>query len=158
MCNGDSKCSDCSKKSMSKYLRVLPPGFIRTKVTFNSADGIQVVGNNSVILFNLARILDNVVSMEWTNTDLWYQLVSQPAVVSIDQLPNPNFTTTGVSYFALIQSGNNFISRPFPPSLQPTKSYSQLTFRITDKDGNLISALTQWFIEIEFIQKISKNE
>lgn len=151
MCADDKSCS-CSAKSM---LRTLPPGYSRTKVMFSSANGQQVNGNNSVILFNLARPLNSVVAMEWTNTDLWYQLIAQPAIVSIDQLPNPNYTTAGVGYFAMIQSGNNFIQRPFAPSEQPPRSYSQLTFRISDRSGALISALAPWVFEIEFIQKVN---
>jgi hypothetical protein len=122
---------------------------------FNSANGAQVNGDNSVIIFNLAKPLNSVVAMEWTNTDLWYQLVAQPAIVSIDQLPNPNYTTAGVGYFAMIQSGNNFIQRPFAPSEQPPRSYSQITFRISDRTGALITALAPWVLEIEFIQKIN---
>ena len=151
MCAGDKSCN-CSAKSI---LHTLPPGYSRTKVMFNSADGQQVYGNNAVILFNLSKPLNSVVAMEWTNTDLWYQLIAQPAIVSIDQLPNPNYTTAGVGYFAMIQSGNNFIQRPFAPSEQPPRSYSQLTFRISDRAGALITALTPWVFEIEFIQKVN---
>ena len=150
MCQGDS--SGCSGK---RVLHTLPPGYVRTKVMFNSADGVQVNGNNAVIIFNLSKPLNSVVAMEWTNTDLWYQLVAQPAIVSIDQLPNPNYTTAGVGYFAMIQSGNNFIQRPFAPSEQPPRSYSQITFRISDRAGALITTLTPWVFEIEFIQKVN---
>ena len=143
MCHGD------------KTLHTLPPGYVRTKVMFNSANGAQVNGDNSVIAFNLAKPLNSVVAMEWTNTDLWYQLVAQPAIVSIDQLPNPNFTTAGVGYFAMIQSGNNFIQRPFAPSEQPPRAYAQITFRISDRTGALITDLSPWVLLIEFIQKVN---
>lgn len=136
-------------------LHTLPPGYVRTRVMFNSADGSKPNGDNSVVVFNLKKPLNSVVAMEWTNTDLWYQLVAQPAIVSIDQLPNPSFTTAGVGYFAMIQSGNNFIQRFFAPTEQPPRSYAQLTFRISDRTGALITTLTPWVFEIEFIQKVN---
>jgi len=155
MCGGDKACTSCSMaKAMKSILHTLPPGYIRTKVMFNSADGTQVNGNNSVITFTLPRPLSSVVAMEWTNTDLWYQLAAQPALVTIDQLPNENFTSKDLPYFAMIQSGNNFIQRPFAPTEQPPRSYVQLTFRISDRAGNLITALSPWVFEMEFIQKI----
>lgn len=155
MCGGDKACTGCSMaKAMNSILHTLPPGYTRTKVMFNSADGNQLNGDNSVIQFTLPRPLNSVVAMEWTNTDLWYQLAAQPAIVSIDQLPNENFTSAGNPYFAMIESGNNFIQRPFAPTEQPPRSYPQLTFRVSDRAGNLITALAPWVFEIEFIQKI----
>ena len=153
MCNGDKSCSSCSGKSP---LNSLPPGYSITKVMLYSADGTQVnAGQNSVILFNLKRPLNSVVGINWTNTDLFYQLVAQPALVSIDQMPNPNYTSQNVGYFAMILSANNFIQKAFQTPEQPPRSYSQLTFRITDKTGALISGLTPWCIELEFLQKVN---
>jgi hypothetical protein len=120
-----------------------------------SGDGIQVNGDNSVILFNLKRPLNSVVAMNWTNTDIFYQLVAQPAIVSIDQMPNNNYTSANVGYFAFILSSNNFIQRAFPPTEQPPRSYAQLTFRISDKTGALITTLTPWTFELEVIQKVN---
>ena len=152
MCNGNKSCSSCASE---KGIPTLPPGYVKTRVMFYSANGQQVNGDNSIIVFNLAKPLNSVVGFEWTNTDLWYQLVAQPAIVSIDQLPNPNYTTAGVGYFAMIQSGNNFITRAFPTAEQPPRSYAQITFRITDKTGALITALTPWTLELEFLQKVN---
>lgn len=158
MCNGSASCSSCSSKEKMhlSQLKTLPPGYVKTRVMFYSANGQQLtIGDNSVIVFNLAKPLNSVVGIEWTNTDLWYQLVAQPAIVSIDQLPNPNYTTAGVGYFAMIQSGNNFITRAFPTAEQPPRSYAQVTFRISDKTGALISGLTPWTLELEFLQKVN---
>ena len=155
MCTSDKACGACS--SSKKGLKALPPGYIRTKVMFYSGDGTKINGgaDNSLITFNLSKPLNSVVSIDWTNTDLFYQLVSQPAIVSIDQLPNPNFTTAGVGYFALILSSNNFIRQSLSPTEQPPRSYAQLTFRISDKTGALIPTLAAWTLELEFIQKIN---
>ena len=158
MCMGNKSCSSCESKEKVRHspLQTLPPGYVKTRVMFYSANGQQVnAGDNSAIVFNLAKPLNSVVGFEWTNTDLWYQLVAQPAIVSIDQLPNPNYTTAGVGYFAMIQSGNNFITRAFPTAEQPPRSYAQITFKITDKTGALISGLTPWTLELEFLQKVN---
>jgi hypothetical protein len=145
-------CGGSDNKSM---LHTLPPGYLRTKVMFNSADGAKPNGDNSVVVFNLNKPLTSVVAMDWTNTDLWYQLVAQPALVSIDQLPNPNYTSSGDGYFAMILSGNNFIQRFLAPTEQHPRSYAQITFRISDRAGALITTLAPWVFEIEFIQKIN---
>ena len=138
-------------------LNALPPGYIRTKVMFYSGDGTKVNGgsDNSIIAFSLKKPLNSVVAVDWTNSDLYYQLAAQPAVVSIDQLPNPNFTTAGVGYFAMLLSANNFIVRQFAPSEQSPRSYSAITVRVSDKTGALVSSLAAWTLELEFIQKVN---
>lgn len=154
MCGGDKSCSGCSANKRSP-LHTLPAGYVRTRVFFYSGDGYQVSGDNSVIRFNLARPINSVVGIEWVNNDIWYQLAAQPALVSIDELPNPGYSTSGVSYFAVVQSANNNLPLKFPSSEQPPRSYAQVTFRITDKTGTPITSLTPWFLELEFIQKVN---
>jgi hypothetical protein len=154
MCGGDKSCSSCSANKKSP-LHTLPAGYVRTRVFFYSADGSQVGGDNSAIRFNLARPVNSVVGIEWVNNDIWYQLAAQPALVSIDELPNPGYSTSGVSYFAVLQSANNNAPPKFQSSEQPPRSYAQVTIRVNDKTGTPITSLTPWFLELEFIQKVN---
>jgi hypothetical protein len=114
-----------------------------------------VNGDNSAIRFNLARPVNSVVAVEWVNNDIWYQLAAQPALVSIDELPNPGYSTAGVSYFAVLQSANNVVTPKFQSSEQPPRSYAQVTIRLNDKTGTPLTTLTPWFLELEFIQKVN---
>jgi len=151
MC-GDKPCSSCSMKE--KHLHSLPPGYVKTRVMFYSDDG-SANGDNSIVSFNLAKPLNSVVAIDWTNTDIFYQVSAQPCIVSIDQLPNPNFTTAGVGYFAYILNSQNVFPRQFEPYAQPPRSYANITMRLTDKAGVLLTGLSPWTLELEFIQKVN---
>lgn len=155
MC-GEKPCSSCDKAAANKktHLDSLAPGYVKTRVMLYSGNG-QANGDNSIVTFNLAKPLNSVVAIDWTNTDIFYQVLAQPCIVSIDQLPNPNYTTAGVGYFAYILSANNVYPRQFAPFAQPPRSYAQVTIRLTNSAGALFTGLSPWTLELEFIQKVN---
>ena len=155
MC-GDKPCGSCEMKKNKEHnqLHSLAPGYVKTRVMLYSGNG-SANGDNSIVTFNLAKPLNSVVAIDWTNTDIFYQVVAQPCVISIDQLPNPNYTTAGVGYFAYILSANNVYPRQFAPFAQPPRSYAQITIRLTDSTGALFTGLTPWTLELEFVQKVN---
>lgn len=154
MC-GDKPCESCNmKKKEHSHLHSLVPGYVKTRVMFYSGNG-SANGDNSIVSFNLANPLNSVVAIDWTNTDIFYQVSAQPCILTIDQLPNDNYTTGGISYFAYILGANNVYPRQFAPSMQPPRSYTQITIRLTDSTGTLFTGLTPWSLELEFIQKVN---
>jgi hypothetical protein len=153
MC-GDKACGSCDANKKKDQLYSLAPGYVKTRVMLYSGDGVAN-GDNSVVTFNIAKPLNSVVSIDWTNTDIFYQVTAQPCVVSIDQLPNPNYTTAGVGYFAYILGANNVYPRQFAPFAQPPRSYSVITIRLSNSAGALFTSLSPWSIELEFIQKVN---
>jgi hypothetical protein len=153
MC-GDKACGSCDANKKKDQLYSLAPGYVKTRVMLYSGDGVANA-DNSIVTFNIAKPLNSVVAIDWTNTDIYYQVLAQPCVVSIDQLPNPNYTTAGVGYFAYILGANNVYPRQFAPFAQPPRSYSVITIRLSNSAGALFTSLSPWSIELEFIQKVN---
>ena len=153
MC-GDKACGSCDANKKKDQLYSLAPGYVKTRVMLYSGDGVAN-GDNSIVTFNIAKPLNSVVAIDWTNTDIYYQVLAQPCVVSIDQLPNPNYTTAGVGYFAYILGANNVYPRQFAPFAQPPRSYSVITIRLSNSAGALFTGLSPWSIELEFVQKVN---
>jgi hypothetical protein len=153
MC-GDKACGSCDANKKKDQLYSLAPGYVKTRVMLYSGDGVANA-DNSIVTFNITKPLNSVVAIDWTNTDIYYQVLAQPCVVSIDQLPNPNYTTAGVGYFAYILGANNVYPRQFAPFAQPPRSYSVITIRLSNSAGALFTSLSPWSIELEFVQKVN---
>ena len=153
MC-GDKACGSCDANKKKDQLYSLAPGYVKTRVMLYSGDGVANA-DNSIVTFNITKPLNSVVAIDWNNTDIYYQVLAQPCVVSIDQLPNPNYTTAGVGYFAYILGANNVYPRQFAPFAQPPRSYSVITIRLSNSAGALFTSLSPWSIELEFVQKVN---
>jgi hypothetical protein len=129
------------------------PKLALRKITFNSADGTQLV-TNQTWRFNLSSPLYNVVFVDWgliNNINNGNTGGNGACLMRIDEIPSYGITSSGQGYFAALVGGTtqNLLMNPQPPVKYNPLSISQLTFTLF-AGANSFSQTQAWSIELYF--------
>lgn len=135
-----------NKQTAENVMTLSAPKLALRRLTFNSADGNQLV-NNQTWQFKLCAPVYNVVYIDWS----LISNIAATCLLRIDEIPSNGITSSGQGYFAALVGGStqNILIQAQPSvKFQPT-SISQLTFTLFPASQNFAQTLP-WSIELYF--------
>jgi len=135
-----------NKQTAENVMTLSAPKLALRRLTFNSADGNQLV-NNQTWRFKLSAPVYNVVYIDWS----LISNIAATCLLRIDEIPSNGITSSGQGYFAALVGGStqNILIQAQPSvKFQPT-SISQLTFTLFPASQNFAQTLP-WSIELYF--------